>query len=121
MTKKSGEVDKVLTIPIKNEKLWSPSNPYLYDLSLLLMKNGKVIDSVRSYFGMRKISLGKDSKGITRILLNNKFVFLKGPLDQGYWPDGLYTAPTDNALKYDLQIIKKFGFNMVHKHQKVEH
>ena len=77
-------------------------------------------DTVESYFGMRKISLGKDDKGITRMMLNNKPVFQFGPLDQGWWPDGLYTAPTDEALKYDIEITKKLGFNMARKHVKVE-
>jgi Glycosyl hydrolases family 2, TIM barrel domain len=75
---------------------------------------------VRSYFGMRKIAVGKDDKGVLRLLLNNKFVFQVGPLDQGFWPDGLYTAPTDAALKYDIEITKKLGFNMARKHVKVE-
>src|SRR5262249_33952465 len=80
----------------------------------------KVVDTVDSYFGLRKIAVGKDDKGITRLLLNNKFVFQFGPLDQGFWPDGLYTAPTDEALKYDIEVTKKLGFNMARKHVKVE-
>jgi beta-galactosidase/beta-glucuronidase len=111
---------KPLVIKIPGEKLWSPDNPFLYELTLSLIKNGKNIDIIKSYFGMRKISIRKDKKGITRILLNNKFVFLEGPLDQGFWPDGLYTAPTDEALKHDIQVMKNFGFNMVRKHIKVE-
>ncbi len=96
-------------------------HPILYDLKLVLRdKNGNIIDSVTSYFGMRKISLGKDQEGLTRILLNNKFVFQFGFLDQGWWPDGLYTAPTDEALRYDIEMTKKMGFNLARKHVKVE-
>src|SRR5437867_11933159 len=75
---------------------------------------------VQSYFGMRKTEIGKDDKGITRMLLNGKFVFQIGPLDQGFWPDGIYTAPTDEALRYDIEITKKLGFNIARKHVKVE-
>jgi hypothetical protein len=75
-------------------------------------QNGEVVDRVTSYFAMRTISLGKDEKGINRLLLNGKFVFQYGPLDQGFWPDGLYTAPTDEALKFDIEITKQYGFNM---------
>ena len=74
----------------------------------------------RSYCAFRKISLGKDEHGVTRILLNNKPYFQFGPLDQGFWPDGLYTAPTDEALRYDIEVTKKLGFNMARKHVKVE-
>ena len=108
-------------IAIKEPKLWSPDSPALYSVKLKLEgDDGALADEVESYFGLRKISLGKDAKGVTRILLNNTFVFQYGPLDQGFWPDGLYTAPTDEALKYDLEITKKLGFNMVRKHVKVE-
>ena len=107
--------------------LWTPETPHLSDLTVALYKpdaNGKptgnAVDSVTSYFGMRKISIGKDKLGVTRLLLNNKPVFQMGPLDQGFWPDGLYTAPTDAALKFDIEITKKFGFNMARKHVKVE-
>ena len=96
---------------------WSPDNPVLYELNLRLRG---VKDSVDSYFAMRKISLGKDDEGHLRLLLNNKPLFQFGPLDQGWWPDGLYTAPTDEALKYDIELTKKLGFNMIRKHVKVE-
>ena len=82
--------------------------------------NNPDTDQVKSYFGMRKIALGKDEKGVVRPMLNNKFVFQSGPLDQGFWPDGIYTAPTDEALRYDIEITKKLGFNMTRKHVKVE-
>jgi hypothetical protein len=108
-------------------KLWSPESPYLYDLQVSLHeeKKGKklarkLVDRVKSYFGMRKISLGKDEKGIMRLMLNNKPQFMYGPLDQGFWPDGIYTAPTDEALKYDIEVLKKLGCNMMRKHVKVE-
>lgn len=112
---------KTLEISVPEAKLWSPNNPFLYDLYLNLKNaKGTVVDSVRSYAGMRKVSLGKDKNGITRILINNKFVVQNGILDQGYWPDGIYTAPSDKALRYDIEIIKKLGFNMSRKHLKVE-
>jgi beta-galactosidase/beta-glucuronidase len=107
-------------LQIPNPKLWSPQTPFLYDLKYSLVRDGKIVDTVTSYFAMRKISLGKDEKGITRPMLNNKFVFQSGPLDQGFWPDGIYTAPTDEALKSDIEAMKRLGFNMVRKHVKVE-
>jgi beta-galactosidase/beta-glucuronidase len=107
------------SIKIPNAKLWSPDSPHLYDVQVRLASGGKTIDEVTSYFGMRKIEVG-DSDAAKKLLLNGKFVFQIGPLDQGFWPDGVYTAPTDEALKYDLQMIKAMGFNMVRKHIKVE-
>jgi hypothetical protein len=83
-------------------------------------QNGKKIDEVKSYFAMRKSSVGTDEKGIKRMLLNNQFTFQYGPLDQGWWPDGLYTAPTEEALVYDIDKTKEMGFNMIRKHIKVE-
>jgi hypothetical protein len=115
-----GAAGKALELSIPRAKLWSTDSPTLYDLRVELRRRGKRVDRVDSYFGMRKISVGKDDKGITRLLVNNKFVFQVGPLDQGFWPDGLYTAPTDAALKYDIEITKKLGFNMTRKHVKVE-
>jgi beta-galactosidase/beta-glucuronidase len=111
--------ETILYIP--DARLWSPEDPYLYDLKLsLLDKDGKILDMIDSYFAMRKTSLGKDEKGITRLFLNNKFIFQLGLLDQGFWPDGLYTAPTDTALRYDIEVMKEMGFNMVRKHVKIE-
>lgn len=107
-------------LKIASPKLWSPENPFLYNLTLTVTRKGKVIDEVKSYFAMRKSSIGKDANGIERMLLNNKFVFQYGPLDQGWWPDGLYTAPTDEALKFDIAQTKAMGFNMIRKHIKVE-
>jgi beta-galactosidase/beta-glucuronidase len=105
---------------IANPKLWSPNDPFLYDLTIAVVRKGKVIDEVKSYFAMRKISMAPDENGIQRMLLNNKFVFQYGPLDQGWWPDGLYTAPTDDALKFDIIKTKEMGFNLIRKHVKVE-
>jgi beta-galactosidase/beta-glucuronidase len=108
------------TIPIEKPRLWSPESPHLYDLEVRLKLGHRTIDKVESYFGMRKISLGKDDKGFTRLLLNNKPCFQFGPLDQGFWPDGIYTAPTDEALRYDIEMTKKLGFNLARKHVKIE-
>lgn len=110
----------MLTLPIPDARLWSPEDPYLYDLNIRLITGGVVSDEVKSYAGMRKISLGVAEDGFTRIMLNNKFVWQNGPLDQGFWPDGLYTPPSDEAMKYDLEMLKKMGFNMLRKHVKVE-
>lgn len=104
----------------ENVKLWSPDSPFLYTLKVSMQKNGKVIDQIDSYAAMRKYSTQRDDKGIVRLQLNNKDLFQYGPLDQGWWPDGLYTAPTDEALKYDLIKTKDFGYNMIRKHIKVE-
>lgn len=109
-----------LEISVPNAKLWSPESPFLYTLKVKLISNGTVTDQVNSYFAMRKVSTKRDKNGIVRLELNNKPYFQFGPLDQGWWPDGLYTAPTDEALKYDIQKTKDFGFNMIRKHVKVE-
>jgi len=114
------DLDGAMMLKVPNAKLWSPANPHLYDLVVRLKKNGKVIDEVKSYFAMRKISMQKDANGIQRMLLNNEFVFQYGTLDQGWWPDGLYTAPTDEALAFDVIKTKEMGFNMIRKHIKVE-
>ena len=107
-------------IPVEAPKLWSPDSPHLYGLRLTILLNGKKVDEVDSYFAMRKISLGPDADGTLRLCLNNKPLFQFGPLDQGFWPDGLFTAPTDEALRYDIEMTKKLGFNMARKHVKVE-
>ena len=109
-----------LSLSLPGSRLWSPDDPFLYDLEIVLTRNGTLMDSVRGYFGMRKISPGKDDQGYTRMLLNNAFVFQNGPLDQGFWPDGLYTPPSDEAMRYDIEMTKKMGFNMLRKHVKVE-
>jgi hypothetical protein len=105
-----------LLIRIQNPKPWSPDQPFLYGLKVGIPGG----DEVTSYFGMRRIAVAKDESGINRLFLNGKPLFQLGPLDQGWWPDGLYTAPTDEALKYDLEITKRLGFNMIRKHVKVE-
>lgn len=107
-------------LKLGNISLWSPSNPKLYDLEVKLMRKGKVVDQAKSYFAMRKISKKTDQKGIERMYLNDEFLFQYGPLDQGWWPDGLHTAPTDDALKFDIEKTKEMGFNMIRKHIKVE-
>jgi hypothetical protein len=115
-----GAINTDLKLKVNNMRLWSPADPYLYDLTIQLVKGGKIVDEVSSYFGMRKISIGKDAKGMDRIFLNNKAYFNLGTLDQGFWPDGLYTAPTDEALAFDIRAIKAMGFNTIRKHIKVE-
>ena len=117
-----------ISLPYKSKtKLWSPDSPYLYDLRIALHERqeasslgGEKIDEVTSYFGMRKIEVKKDESGINRLFLNNDPLFQFGPLDQGWWPDGLYTAPSDEALRYDIEVLKKLGCNMLRKHVKVE-
>lgn len=112
--------DRELTLRIKSPRLWQPSNPYLYDLHLKLRRNGKTIDHAESYFGLREARVGPDVNGVTRLLLNGEPLFQFGPLDQGFWPDGLYTAPTDDALRFDVEAVHKMGGNMLRKHVKVE-
>ena len=112
-------INEKVTIPVPDAKLWSPDSPFLYDIDITLKANGETQDAVKGYFGMRKISLGK-ADGYTRMFLNNEPLFHIGPLDQGFWPDGIYTAPTDEALLYDIQATKQMGFNMIRKHIKVE-
>lgn len=111
---------KKVGLHIDEPILWSPDNPFLYDIEYTLLRAGKVVDQVTSYFAFRKIAMGKDANGTRRMLLNDEFVFQYGPLDQGWWPDGLYTAPTDDALLFDIQKTKDMGFNMIRKHIKVE-
>ncbi len=125
-----------VNIPVRNPRLWSPDDPFLYTVEIVLTRpvpapdpdnpSRKILrfvadgDRIASYVGMRKIEVKKDTDGFNRIFLNNKPLFQYGPLDQGWWPDGLYTAPTDAALKYDIEMTKKLGFNMARKHVKVE-
>ena len=116
--KTASGIKSELSIP--NAKLWSPDSPFLYDLKITLVSKGKVVDEAKSYVAMRKVSTRRDENGIVRLQLNNHDLFQFGPLDQGWWPDGLYTAPTDEALKYDIQKTKEWGFNMIRKHVKVE-
>ena len=112
--------DELVSLQLNQPKLWSPTNPFLYDLKLSLVKDGKVVDEVSSYFGMRKISMGRDQEGYMRILLNNEIIYQLGPLDQGYWPDGILTPASDQALRYDIAYLKKIGANMDRMHMKVQ-
>ncbi|KAB1982802.1 LamG-like jellyroll fold domain-containing protein [Streptomyces triticiradicis] len=114
----SGAADEKLSLPVAKQHLWSPDDPYLYDLDVTLT-DGRSHDRVRSYFGMRKIGVEKVG-GFDKLVLNGKPVFSLATLDQGFWPDGLYTAPSDDALAFDLEAHKKLGFNAVRKHIKVE-
>ena len=118
----AGEIDRSeAMIKIPNPRLWSPEDPFLYDIALALCSaDGTILDAVTSYFGMRKFSIGYDDKRIPRLCLNNKPYFQNGLLDQGYWSDGGLTAPCDEALIFDIKAMKDLGFNMLRKHIKVE-
>jgi hypothetical protein len=115
----TGGVGSELRLPVPSPHLWSPGDPFLYDLQVRLRSGGAVVDQVGSYFGMRSVGLSTVG-GVLRPVLNGQFVFQIGTLDQGYWPDGIYTAPTDAALRFDLERHKALGYNMVRKHIKVE-
>jgi len=116
----AGPANQELSLPIAAPHLWSPDDPFLYDLRITLKNGDRVVDTVTSYFGMRKIALKKDDSGILRLALNDQFTFQMGTLDQGFWPDGIYTAPTDEALRFDIEFLKQCGFNLARKHVKVE-
>lgn len=119
--KAKGLVGQKISLALQDPRLWTPDSPFLYDLKVLLKDTkDREIDRIESYFGMRKISVEKDESGINRLFLNNKVQFMIGPLDQGWWPDGLYAAPTDEALRYDLEVTKQLGMNMLRKHVKIE-
>ena len=109
-----------VTLPVEDPRLWSPDSPYLYGLRVSVVRGGKTIDAVNGYTAMREVSLFVKNKNTKLMALNGQPLFQFGPLDQGWWPDGLYTAPTDEALRYDVQKTKDFGFNMIRKHIKVE-
>ncbi len=111
----TGVAGAEITLPVADAHLWTPDDPHLYDLHVTLGT-----DAVDGYFAMRQVSLGKDGRGRTCMLLNGRAVFQVGALDQGYWPDGIYTAPTDDALRSDVEAAKGFGFNLLRKHAKVE-
>jgi hypothetical protein len=120
-TARSGPPGAPLRVPVLNPRLWTPDDPYLYDIKVRLVgPSGKAVDEVSSYAGLRTIGIVNDAKGRPRIALNGKIIFLHGPLDQGFWPDGIYTAPTDDALRFDLEQTKALGMNFVRKHAKVE-
>jgi hypothetical protein len=116
----TGRAGTDIRIPVPSPKLWSPSAPFLYDLAVVILRDGKPVDEVRGYFGMREIRVARDKRGIDRLMLNGRFELMVGPLDQGFWPDGIYTAPCDEALRTDIEAAKKLGFTMARKHVKVE-
>ncbi|MEP0847003.1 MAG: glycoside hydrolase family 2 [Phycisphaerae bacterium] len=120
IARQGGTAADGLAIKIPEPRVWRPDEPFLYDLEVSLSDAGGVIDRVTSYVGLRRVSLGKDGQGRTCILLNGEPLFQVGTLDQGFWPDGLYTAPTDEALRSDIEITKRLGFNLIRKHVKVE-
>ncbi len=116
----SGPADQPIRLPVPNPHLWEPGNPFLYDLQIEVFNNGKRIDEVSSYFGMRKFSLEPDKNGKMRLCLNHAPLFQYGPLDQGYWPDGLHTPPSEAAMRSDVEFLKSIDCNMIRKHIKVE-
>ncbi len=116
----SGKPGSEIKLNVANPVLWSTENPFLYEVVIKLKNGNSITDEISSVTGMRKISIGKTEDGFTRMLLNNKFVYQNGPLDQGFWPDGIYTPPTDEAMVSDLRVTKEMGFNMLRKHVKVE-
>ncbi|MFD0923820.1 glycoside hydrolase family 2 protein [Saccharopolyspora rosea] len=121
VSRAGGPADRPLRLPVDRPHLWTPDDPYLYDVAVRLVDaRGRTVDRVGSYAGMRSIALVRDAQGRPRMALNGRVVFQHGPLDQGFWPDGSYTAPTDAALRSDLEQTKRLGFNMVRKHVKVE-
>ncbi len=120
VTQKTASANSPLTLDIPSPDLWTPDNPALYQLEVELSDGRKTLDRVSSYFAMRKISTGKDQFGYERLLLNNKPVFQYGTLDQGWWPDGLLTPPSEEAMRFDMDVLKDMGFNMLRKHIKVE-
>ena len=115
-----GTPDAPLLLPVPSARLWSPEDPFLYDLEVKVKRGGLVTDRVESYFGMRSVGLQKDDRGRMGVALNGKAIFQIGVLDQGFWPDGIYTPPTDEAVRFDLEFLKRSGFNLVRKHVKVE-
>ncbi len=120
VSKVEGKAGVALIASMKNAQLWSPNKPFLYNMELTLSRTGKVIDKINSYCAMRKISIGNNSNGQTALMLNNNAIFQYGTLDQGWWPDGLLTPPSAEAMSYDLKMLKSMGFNMLRKHAKVE-
>ena len=111
----TGQTNAAITVPVPNAELWSPENPRLYDFAAELGE-----DRVQSYFAMRSFGVGRDGAGRPCLTLNGEPCFHSGVLDQGYWPDGLYTAPSDEAMIYDIELMKSMGFNMLRKHIKIE-
>ena len=121
VSRAKGVANGTLRMAVPDAKLWSPEHPFLYTLKLTLWREGRKLDEVRSYTAMRTITVARDwENGIYRMQLNGENYFQYGPLDQGWFPDGLYTAPTDEALLFDIRKTKELGFNMIRKHVKVE-
>lgn len=116
----TGPASEELEIQIPGAKLWSPDSPHLYDVELTIKQGDFVLDTVRGYFGLREITVAKDEDGLNRLMLNGKPLFQFGPLDQGFWPDGLYTPPSIAAMEFDIRAVKRMGGNMLRKHVKVE-
>lgn len=116
----SGWPNEPVQMSLDAVRPWSPENPALYDISVKLMLDGKLIDEVQSYFALRTIERRRDANGVLRMFLNGSPYFMIGPLDQGWWPDGLYIAATDDALRFDVEATQKLGYNMARKHIKVE-
>lgn len=116
----TGNVGEQIEVPVPDARLWSPDDPFLYDLDITLRDGRRPVDRVSSYFGMREIGMAEGEDGKLRMTLNGEHLFHMSTLDQGYWPDGLHTAPTDEALRFDLEQHKRMGFNTVRKHIKVE-
>ena len=110
--------DDTAVIPLPGFKPWSPDSPHLYDLEMRLTEGGRTLDKVKSYFGMRKIEVRPDDAGQPLVYLNGREIFQYGPLDQGYWPDGVLTPPGDEAAAFDLEYLKQIGANMIRVHIK---
>jgi len=111
-----GAPSSKLSLKIQQPKLWSPDSPFLYDLRATLRRNGEAVDEVTSYFGMRKVEVSPDSAKLPRLKLNGQPLFLFGPLDQGIWPDGILTPPSDEAGRFEVQYLKDIGCNMARFH-----
>ncbi len=116
----TGDPGEEIDLNVNDPRPWSPDDPFLYPVSIALLKGEEISDIVQTYFGMRSIGTCKDDRGFVRLCLNDEILFHNGPLDQGFWPDGLYTPPTDEAMKYDILTTKEMGFNMLRKHVKIE-
>jgi hypothetical protein len=120
VAKANGAPGAPISVRVPDPRAWSPSDPFLYDVKVRLTRAGKAADEVGSYVAFRDIAVGPDANGVTRLLLNGEPLFQFGPLDQGFWPDGIYTAPTEEAMKFDIEAVKQMGANMLRKHVKVE-
>jgi beta-galactosidase/beta-glucuronidase len=120
VSKEEGNANETIHLPVPDPRLWSPADPCLYDLRVRLLAGDRIVDEVTSYFAMRKFGRSRDADGFVRFTLNDQPLFLYGPLDQGYFPDGLYTPPSEQAMVFDIDYAKSIGCNMIRKHVKVE-